>query len=84
MTSGPTAAYQVADPTTRKVTESHAIIYGQCPVCKVYWSQRPDKSCGCFSPDPPADPDRAWLMHVRRVVMQVMQENDVLIGGEAD
>lgn len=42
------AEYHLVDPTTAEVNAAHAIANGQCPVCRVFWSERPDKTCDCF------------------------------------
>jgi hypothetical protein len=67
--------YHLVDPTAVEVNPSHVICKGQCPRCKVFWSERPDQSCDCFVPGSQADDrPKAWEMQVRRVVMEVIAE----------
>jgi hypothetical protein len=69
-----TAEYQLVDPTDVEVNESHVICKGQCPRCKVFWSEREDQSCACFSPDARVvDKRQAFEMNVRQTVMSVIK-----------
>lgn len=68
--------YRLVDPTDKQVTESHVICQGRCPKCKVLWSERPDFSCDCFSPESQADRKQAWQMAVRQAVMEVVKSLD--------
>ena len=65
------AKYQLVDLTTHEVVPGHFVCKGQCPVCKVYWSERKDQSCDCFSS--PNAKREDWEMDIRRAVIQAIQ-----------
>jgi hypothetical protein len=70
------AAYQLVDLTYVAVNLTHSVSFGECPVCKVSWAQRPDRSCDCFFLGSQTADERkeheAWLRQSLANAIQVL------------
>lgn len=74
-------AFQLADPSYVRMTPSHSTAYGQCPLCRVIWSRRPDLSCDCFFLGSQAVRSPDWERS--RVLIEAIEILSTLTGGEA-